>query len=269
MMDRRKFLLGTLTTSLLATGAASAVACSEDTHNVESTRTALRLGLGQQLRVIVVGDFHFDPLYEEAYIARVVRHINTLRPDLLLYTGDFISAHADRINDLSDLLAAAVAPRGAFAVPGNHEHWTGIEHITRSLEERAGIRVLCNETIPLPGVENFQLTGIDSFWSGRPDLSTFTRAPENARHIVLVHEPDSFLKMKDPRIALQISGHTHGGQVRLPLYGALVLPELGHHFETGLYERNGRYLYVNRGIGTLEPHIRLNCRPEITVLDLS
>jgi predicted MPP superfamily phosphohydrolase len=126
-------------------------------------------------------------------------------------------------------------------------------------------------TIPLPGADgtNFHLTGIDSFWSGTPDLTTFDRAPADARHVVLVHEPDSFLKIKHPGIRLQISGHTHGGQVRLPLIGAVVLPKMGHHFAEGLFQRDGRYLYVNRGIGTLVPHIRLNCRPEITVLELS
>ena len=86
---------------------------------------------------------------------------------------------------------------------------------------------------------------------------------------MLVHEPDSFAQLVDPRIKLQISGHTHGGQVRLPLYGALVLPHMGKHYETGLFERDGRKLYVNRGIGTLAPNLRINCRPEITVFELT
>ena len=268
-MDRRSFLLGTLTTTVAATAAASAIAYGEDTHDVETTTVPLSIGLGRPLRVVVIGDIHFDPLFEKRYINRVIGRVNDLRPDILLYTGDFITANADHVNALSDLLAKAIAPLGAFAVPGNHEHWTGIERITESLETRAGIRVLCNETIPLPGTEKFQLTGIDSFWSGNPDLGTFARAPIDARHIVLVHEPDSFLEMNDPRIKLQISGHTHGGQVRLPLYGALVLPKMGRHFETGLFERDGRQLYVNRGIGTLTPHVRINCRPEITVFELT
>jgi len=271
LMDRRAFLLGTMSATLAATAAASGIAYSEDTHDVETTTVPLSIGLGKPMRIVVIGDIHFDPLYEIGYIARVIAHVNALRPDLLLYTGDFITAHADRINILSGILATAIAPLGAFAVPGNHEHWTGIEFITRSLESTAGIRVLCNETIPLPGAygSRFWLTGIDSFWSGKPDLSTFSRAPDDARHIVLVHEPDSFLTLTDPRIKLQISGHTHGGQVRMPLYGALVLPKMGHYFETGLFEKDGRHLYVNRGIGTLVPHVRLNCRPEINVFELT
>jgi predicted MPP superfamily phosphohydrolase len=270
-MDRRTFLVGTLASTAAATATASGIAYGADTHDVETTTVPLNIGLGRPLRVVVIGDIHFDPLFEEAYIASVVDGVNRLRPDLLLYTGDFISRHADRVNDLSDILAFATARLGAYTVPGNHEHWTGIEIITRSLQERAGIYVLRNETIPLPGAEhtNFWLTGIDSFWSGTPDLSTFQRAPADARHIVLVHEPDSFAKLSHPGIRLQISGHTHGGQVRLPFVGAVVLPKWGHDFQTGLYEQDGRYLYVNRGIGTLVPHIRVNCRPEITVFELT
>ena len=100
-------------------------------------------------------------------------------------------------------------------------------------------------------------------------MTLISRSPMTSRHIVLVHEPDSFAQLVDPRIKLQISGHTHGGQVRLPLFGALVLPHMGKHYEAGLYERDGRKLYVNRGIGTLVPNLRINCRPEITVFELS
>ena len=267
-MDRRTFLVGTLAGT---TAAASGIAYGADTHDLETTTVPLKVGLGRPLRIVVIGDIHFDPLFEESYIAGVIDRVNKLRPDLLLYTGDFISRHADRVNALSDILAFAMPRLGAFTVPGNHEHWTGIKIILRSLQDRAGIRVLQNETIPLPGADgaNFWLTGIDSFWAGTPDFTTFQRAPADARHIVLVHEPDSFLVMNQPGIRLQISGHTHGGQVRLPLVGAIILPKWGHRFETGLHERDGRYLYVNRGIGTLVPHIRVNCRPEITVLELT
>ena len=247
----------------------SGVAYGNDTHDIEVTTVPLALGLSKPLRIIAIGDIHFDQLYELGYIAHVVERVNALRPDMILYTGDFITANAIRVEMLADLLAKAVAPLGCVSIPGNHEHWTGIEHILGAMSERAGIRVLINESIPLPGNENFYLSGVDSFWAGKPDLSIISRTSETSRHIVLVHEPDSFAQLVDPRIKLQISGHTHGGQVRLPLYGALVLPHMGKHFETGLFEQDGRKLYVNRGIGTLLPHVRLNCRPEITVFELS
>jgi predicted MPP superfamily phosphohydrolase len=86
---------------------------------------------------------------------------------------------------------------------------------------------------------------------------------------MLVHEPDSFDLLTDRRIAVQLSGHTHGGQVCLPLVGAIQLPSWGKKYPAGLYEREGRKLYVNRGIGTVEEHYRMNCRPEITFLKLT
>jgi len=268
-MNRRLFLKATAGAAIAATAGTALCAYGCDTHDIETTTVPLAIGLGKPLRVAVVGDIHFDPLYEVKYIAGVVKMVNALRPDMILYTGDFITAHADHVNAVSDLLSFAEAPLGCFAVPGNHEHWTGIEHIMGSLAERAGIKILINESVPLPENDNFYLTGIDSFWAGNPDLSIFSRTEATSHHIVLVHEPDSFPRLTDPRIKLQISGHTHGGQVRLPLYGALILPHMGKLFETGLFERDGRRLYVNRGIGTLVPHIRINCRPEITILELT
>jgi hypothetical protein len=267
-MNRRAFIRGAVTSTIGATAGAYLFAYSHDTHDIEITTVQPKIGLNRPLRMVALGDIHFDPLFEETYIARVCRLVTDLRPDIILYTGDFITAHANRIDDLSDLLSQSVSRLGSFAVPGNHEHWTGLPFITRSLESR-GIRVLRNDLVALPGEEAVYLTGLDSFWSGQPDLTIFSRTPDDSRHILLVHEPDSFNVLDDPRIKLQISGHTHGGQVRLPLYGAVVLPKLGKNFETGSYRRDNRHLYVNRGIGTLTPHVRLNCRPEITVFDLT
>jgi len=267
-MDRRAFIRGAVTTTVAAAAGASLCAYSKDTHDIEITTVPFSIGLNHPLRMVVLGDIHFDPLFEEAYIAHVCSLVTSLQPDIIFYTGDFISAHADRINVLSGILSQSVARLGSYAIPGNHEHWTGIEAITLSLENR-GIHVLRNDFITLPDEDAVYLTGLDSFWAGQPDLMIFSRTPDNSRHILFVHEPDPYSELIDPRIKIQISGHTHGGQIRLPLYGAVILPNLGRNFETGLYTRDGRTLYVNRGIGTLVPHLRLNCRPEITVFELT
>jgi len=267
-MNRRAFIRGAVTTTVVAAAGASVCAYAKDTHDLETVTVPFALGLHQPMRVAVLGDIHFDPLYEEAYLAGVIGHVNSLQPDLILYTGDFITAHADRMPVLGKILAQGSARLGSYAVPGNHDHWTGLWAITHNLETN-GIRVLRNKCVALPGEDDVYLSGLDSFWSGTPDPSILSATPEQSRHILLVHEPDTFLQLTNPRVKLQISGHTHGGQVRLPLYGAVVLPQLGHNFETGLYRQDGRTLYVNRGIGTLAPHIRLNCRPEVTVFELS
>ena len=267
-MNRRTFIRGALASTITAAAGTSIYAYGSNTHDIETTTIPLAIGLNKPLRMVALGDIHFDPLYEESYIEHVSNFVTGLQADLILYTGDFMTAHAGRIGDLADLLSRSVSRLGSFAVPGNHDHWTGIWKITTALEKR-GIRVLCNKSIALPDEDSVYLTGLDSFWAGRPDLTIFSRMPNNSRHILLVHEPDSFAQLDDPRIKLQISGHTHGGQVRVPLYGALVFPKFGRNFEAGLYARDERSLYVNRGIGTLRPHLRLNCRPEITVFELA
>lgn len=228
----------------------------------------LALGLNTPLRVVALGDIHFDPLYEEAYLDQVAQEINVLRPDLIVYTGDFITGNLSRINDLARLLGKAEARLGAYATLGNHDHWSGTTIVTTAMD-RVGIRVLRNECMELPGEDHFYLSALDSFWAGRPDVSVIYRTPKDSRHVLLVHEPDPFATLVDPRIKLQISGHTHGGQVRIPGIGALHLPKWGLNYQTGLYAQDGRYLYVNRGVGTLFPHVRFDCPPEITVFELS
>jgi uncharacterized protein len=267
-MNRRTFIRRAVTTALAATAGGTAMTYARDTHAIEKCRVPLTLGLNLPLRVAVMGDIHFDPLYEEAYIAATVTEINGLHPDLILYTGDFITNQSRRVHDLAAILSLGTARLGAYAVPGNHDHWAGLAGITSALEKK-GIRFLRNKCVALPDEDQVFLSGLDSFWAGTPDPSVLAATPENSRHILLVHEPDSFLQVTDPRVKLQISGHTHGGQVRLPFYGALVLPRFGRNFEMGLYKQESRSLYVNRGIGTLLPHVRLNCAPEITVFELT
>jgi len=268
IMNRRTFIRGALTTTIAAVAGTSIYAYGNDTHDIEITHIPLKLGLNQPLRLVALGDIHFDPLYEEAYIERVSNLVTGLGADLIVYTGDFVTASASRAGNLADLLSRSTSRLGSFAVPGNHDHWTGLGTITRALEKR-GIRVLCNQSIELPGEDSVHLTGLDSLWAGEPNLKIVSRTPEHSRHVLLVHEPDSFTQLDDPRIKLQISGHTHGGQIRIPFYGALILPRFGRDFETGLFTRGEQSLYVNRGIGTLMPHVRFNCRPEITVFELT
>jgi len=166
------------------------------------------------------------------------------------------------------ILAKARARLGSFATLGNHDYWSGAPAVTVALEKK-GIRVLRNECLSLPGESHCYLSALDSFWAGSPDLSSLRRTPKDSRHVLLVHEPDPFAQLDDPRIKLQISGHTHGGQIRLPGIGALLLPKWGKIYQTGLYARDNRSLYVNRGVGTVLHHLRINCRPELTVFELS
>jgi predicted MPP superfamily phosphohydrolase len=265
-MNRRTFIRRAGLAGLGVAAGATAYA-GLDTHIIDKPLVPLTLGLGTPLRVVALGDIHFDPLYEEAYMERIAREMTGLRPDLIVYTGDFITRRVDRIHDLAILLAKAEARLGSYATLGNHDHWSGASAVTAALN-RNGIEVLRNRCVALPGQDQCYLSALDSFWAGTPDASVLLRTPAESHHILLVHEPDPFAQLNDPRIRLQISGHTHGGQVRVPGVGALHLPKWGQNYQAGLYTRDGRFLYVNRGIGTLFPHARFNCPPEITVFDL-
>lgn len=264
-MNRRTFLKGALSTTVV--GAAIGYE-GIHSHALDQTVIPISMGLNKQLRLVVLGDIHFDPLYEESYLSYVASLVTDLRADLVLYTGDFVTHNAFRIKDLAALLSQCASRLGSFAVFGNHDRWAGGGPVHKALEGQ-GIRVLINQSFTLPEEDSVYLTGLDSFWAGAPDVKILARSPAHSRHILLVHEPDSFTQLDDPRIKLQISGHTHGGQVRAPLYGAIVLPKWGRAYEAGLYTQNGRSLYVNRGIGTLFPHVRFNCRPEITIFEVT
>ncbi|QJX00644.1 metallophosphoesterase [Frigoriglobus tundricola] len=237
-------------------------------HAVEVVPVPIDLGLTTPLTVAVLSDIHFDPLYEIDYLEEVVARNNQLSPDLIIHTGDFLSQSAERLSDLLAVLAKGRAGVGSFAVLGNHDHYIGADAITAGLMA-SGISVLRNRSVPLPGQKDCYLTGLESFWAGAPNLTPIESSPPHARHILLAHEPDSFDLLTDARIALQVSGHTHGGQVRLPLVGAICLPSWGKKYEAGLYARGEQRLYVNRGIGTVKRHFRFNCRPEITLLALT
>jgi predicted MPP superfamily phosphohydrolase len=218
--------------------------------------------------VAVLGDIHFDPLYEVDYLEEVVARTNQLSPDLILYTGDFLSQSADRLVDLLAVLSKAQPRHGCFAVLGNHDHHAGADQVAVAFAS-CDIPVLRNQCAPLPRQENWYLSGLESFWAGKPDTACITATPPTSRHLVLVHEPDSFDLLTDPRIALQVSGHTHGGQVCLPWGATICLPSWGKKYPAGLYCAGDRKLYVNRGIGTVDDHFRLNCPPGITLLLLT
>lgn len=210
-------------------------------HAVEVVSVPIALGLTAPLTVAVLSDIHFDPLYEIDYLEEVVARTNRLSPDLIIHTGDFLSRSADRLSDLLAVLGRARAGFGSFAVLGNHDHDIGADAVTAGLSA-AGTTVLRNRSVPLPGQKDWRLTGLESFWAGAPRLTPVVSSPPHARHVLLAHEPDSFDLLTDARIALQLSGHTHGGQVRLPAVGAVCLPSWGKKYEAGLYARGAAAL---------------------------
>ncbi len=265
-MTRRVLIRGGVAAVALA-GAGAAWAGGVELEWIEVRRVRLDLGFGRDLRVVAVSDLHFDPEYEVDYLRRAMARIAGLEPDVFVVCGDLFSHDGRRAADLAEILALVQAPLGTFVALGNHDFWSGEKRIAKALSA-VGIRVLRNECVALPGFDGCYLSGLESYWAGKPDPGVLVATPADSRHILLVHEPDPFDEITDPRVRLQVSGHTHGGQVRLPLIGALRLPSWGKRYDEGLFEEGGRYLYVTRGLGSLRPHVRFLCRPEVTVFEM-
>ncbi len=217
-----------------------------------------------------MADFHLRPFTKPPLIEEAVAISNSLSPDLVVLSGDYVWKDVNSIFELAPILGGLNAKHGVYASIGNHDLWTDINLIWQGFGE-AGIPVLQNMGVTVTeGAGSFFLAGLDDGWSGRPDLSaTLADAPADAPVITLMHEPDFADKYaEDGRVALQLSGHSHGGQIRLPRVGAPVLPQYGRKYDMGLYQVGEMWLYTNRGLGVTNEPVRYNCPPEITEITL-
>jgi predicted MPP superfamily phosphohydrolase len=222
-------------------------------------------------RLVHISDIHLDGWMNRQRLEEVVRLVNDQQPDLVAITGDFISHPGDRHEtDLAGALGQVRARFGAAAVLGNHDHWSDPQMVRRALQA-GSIRDLsnCSITLESQGAQ-LHIAGVDDVMEqlDRLDL-VLDSLPENGSAILLAHEPDyANTSAASGRFDLQLSGHTHGGQVVLPLIGAPILPPLGRLYPSGLYRVGSMYQYTNRGLGMTSLHLRFNCHPEVTVFTL-
>ncbi|MCL4506837.1 MAG: metallophosphoesterase [Chloroflexi bacterium] len=228
------------------------------------------------LTVGVLSDFHRSTWISQAYIAQAAQQLMSMRPDVVTLTGDFVMSQWLAESAGAALRDVAAAPLGAFAVLGNHDHWNDAAAVTRGLETGfagAGIQILFNERriLSVRGTP-LHVVGVDDVWEQKADLSTALRGlPRDAPAILLAHEPDFADRAAAAHpFILQVSGHSHGGQVRLPLVGALRLPWLGSKYPIGLQrvQDSAMLVYTTRGIGMVQPAVRFGCPPEVTMLKL-
>ncbi len=229
----------------------------------------LKPGL-EGFRIVQLSDIHLHPFIQIEFVEKAVELVNNLKPDLITLTGDYVYEGADSVFELAPVLASLNAKYGIFAVLGNHDLWTDAAVVRAGLE-REGVSVLVNQGVTLSvGRDNIYLAGLDDVWSGQPDLSAaLDGSATDIPVILLAHEPDfADMSALDGRVSLQLSGHSHGGQVRLPGVGAPILPYLGQKYEQGVYRVNNMWVYTNRGLGVIPPPVRLNCPPEITEITL-
>jgi predicted MPP superfamily phosphohydrolase len=222
-------------------------------------------------RIVQLSDIHVGPGTAPGTIDRAIKMALAMQPDLLVLTGDFVTGRVDQ-KALHGYLTRLVgaAPDGTWAIMGNHDHWSDVRTV-RPVLERAGIPELRNaHTIVERDGQAIWLAGVDDVWERQHDLRrALTGIPTDATTILLAHEPD-YADQVSPlgRVALQLSGHSHGGQVRIPGIGAPITPQLGTKYPIGLRQLGGMWLYTNRGVGQSHA-IRVNCRPEVTEITLT
>jgi uncharacterized protein len=224
-------------------------------------------------RLVQISDFHFRRAMPAEKITEVVQMVISTKPDLLALTGDYFQYKDNgtrTMTALSDPLKQILQLAPAVAVLGNHDYRTGVAYVRKMFAD-LNIRELSNDVLTLTrGDAQLHIAGVDDPWFGRPQLEdVVARLPGNSAAILLAHEPDyADVVARTGRFDLQISGHTHGGQVVLPLIGPPVLPHMGHKYVAGLYQVGNMLQYTNRGLGMMDPYIRFNCRPEVTLFIL-
>ena len=227
--------------------------------------------------IALLSDFHYDPYFSVHPIRAAIEMVNGLRPDLIALTGDFVSVplvgdHAKGAalaEPCAQLLRELQAPHGVWAVLGNHDAYTDPERVTDVLTA-VGIPVLGNRSVPIEKEGGrFWFGGVDDVLGGVPDLpATLRGIPTDEAVVLMVHEPDFADFVASYPVDLQLSGHTHGGQVRVPLLRPLYLPAMAKKYVQGFFQVRELALYTNAGIGTVQLPVRWNCPPEVTHIQL-
>jgi predicted MPP superfamily phosphohydrolase len=229
-------------------------------------------------RLVQISDIHLKEFTETWFLEEIVRQINALQPELVLLTGDFVTRKPRALPTAwraagicAEILTGLQAPQ-RFAILGNHDAGVGAAHVTDPLQAH-GTPFLIDSFVPIErGPDRLWLCGSNDASLSHPDLARAIPADPRAPVLFLCHEPDYADKVvlhpRYPLVDLMLSGHSHGGQIRLPLVGPLTLPPMGLKYPEGHYQLGHMQLYVNRGIGTVGLPVRLNCPAEITHITL-
>jgi predicted MPP superfamily phosphohydrolase len=221
-----------------------------------------------------ISDFHVDRDEDLARLFLAVEAVNRERPDFVFLTGDYFSG-PDTMHRYIDAFRGALRhlkPKtGLFAILGNHDHWSSSNRVTEALAA-AGADVLVNDSrrVQLNGSE-LVVVGIDDLWARRAEpVRAFSKVRPGEPTIVLAHNPDTALYARHLQPGVMLSGHTHGGVVRIPYYGSPLksILKIGKRFYAGLNRYEDFYIYTNRGLGTFWLRIRINCRPEVSRFNL-
>jgi predicted MPP superfamily phosphohydrolase len=279
-LSRRQFIAFS---ALAAGGGLVAYSGLWDRHHLELVQQTIRLRHLPQafhgLRIAQVSDIHYDEYTEPYFVREIVHRINALNPDIVVLTGDFVTAGllprhigARLSYPCAEILAGIQCPH-RFASLGNHDALVGWPIVVDALKAH-GIPTLVNSYLPFErDGSRLWFAGIRSSQEDFPNLDDAVprHAAPNEPVILLAHEPDYANRvLAHGGVDLMLSGHTHGGQVRLPFIGTprYMLPPGGRRFIQGYFKMGPLQLYVNRGIGTVKLPVRFLCPPELTLFTL-
>jgi len=280
-LSRRGFFKLAAGTSALAIGADSIF---WEPYHPKLTR--LEIGLANLpdgfdgFTILQLSDFHYDPYAGAAQIAAGIEVASRLSVDLIVLTGDFVTQPilawkaslpraAEHAIPCSKLLGKLQSPLGSYAVLGNHDVGCDPVIVTEALQHN-GITVLENRAVAIERAgKRIWLAGVGDAMAGKADLEKALQGVDKQDPVILLaHEPDFADEATRGGVNLQLSGHSHGGQIRLPFVGPLFLPPLAEKYPWGLRKVGGVTLYTNVGIGTIHVPVRWNCLPEVTLFTL-
>jgi predicted MPP superfamily phosphohydrolase len=223
-------------------------------------------------RLVQFGDIHLDDWSKPERLHRIVDKVNEQRPDLVVITGDFASYSAKELDEerLIEGLRALRARDGTVAILGNHDYLTDVKLVRRCIREGRVTELINGVRTLRRGEAALHIAGIDDVMEGKSRLDlVLGQLPEDGAAILLAHEPDfADVSAATGRFDLQLSGHSHGGQVAVPFLRRLILPPFSQRYTRGLYDVRGMIQYTSRGIGFVHARLRFMCRPEITVFTL-
>lgn len=226
------------------------------------------------LKIIQFSDTHLGFQYSLNQLDKLVGKINSLQPDVVLFTGDLMDNpnRYKEFNNISPILKKLKAPQGKFCIYGNHDHGGYGSTLYRNIMRSSDFTLLLNEARPIKHKDGSQIyfIGIDDATLGMPDLyQAMKNTPNNVFKILLSHAPDLADAASNYDIHWQLSGHSHGGQVKIPFIGPLYTPPFARKYTEGYYLIKEKLnLYVNRGLGTTRLPFRLMATPELTIFTL-
>jgi predicted MPP superfamily phosphohydrolase len=244
-----------------------------DLYDIEITRHELFIddlppsfdGYG----IAFLTDTHVASFMRRGFYRQIVARVQAFDPDIVLLGGDFVTWRKDIPLMADVLLTGLTAQDGIYAILGNHDYWAGADAVTEAMTGR-GVKFVINRNVQLRrNGESLWLLGIDEVYRGKPDIAAaFAGIDETEARIGVSHHPDIIDLLDGRRIDLLVCGHTHGGQIRLPFFGPIVVPSM-HEGElaAGFHRVRGVLMYVSRGIGAVPP-LRILCRPEVATFTL-